>query len=56
MTCRCRLVSGKVKAIRDFSYILSGEQIRAGYILACQAKAPAGTQLVIEARVKSPLA
>lgn len=48
MSCRCRLISGKVNAIRDFSYVLSGEELRAGYILACQAKVPAGTQAVIE--------
>ncbi len=51
MSCRCRLVSGKVNAIRDFSYVLSGEELRAGYILACQAKVPAGTQAVIEVEI-----
>jgi len=28
MSCRCRLISGKVNAIRDFSYVLSGEELR----------------------------
>jgi NAD(P)H-flavin reductase/ferredoxin len=51
MSCRCRLISGKVNAIRDFSYVLSGEELRAGYILACQAKVPAGTQVVVEMEV-----
>ena len=51
MSCRCRLLSGKVTAIRDFSYVLSGEELRAGYILACQAKVPAGTQVVVEMEV-----
>lgn len=51
MSCRCRLISGKVNAIRDFSYVLSGEELRAGYILACQAKVPAGTQAVIEMNI-----
>lgn len=34
--CRCRLVSGKIKPLNDFSYVLSGEEIDAGMILACQ--------------------
>lgn len=53
-TCRCLLVSGKVKAIRDFSYILSLEEIRAGYILACQAMIPAGTTAVVQVEYKGP--
>ena len=51
MSCRCRLISGKVNAIRDFSYVLSGEELRAGYILACQAKVPTGTQVVVEMEI-----
>jgi NAD(P)H-flavin reductase/ferredoxin len=35
-TCRCKLVSGKIKPLNDFSYVLSGEELGAGYILACQ--------------------
>jgi len=34
--CRCRLVSGKIKPLNDFSYVLSGEEMDAGMILACQ--------------------
>lgn len=34
--CRCRLVSGKIKPLSDFSYVLSGEELDAGMILACQ--------------------
>lgn len=48
MSCRSRLRSGRVKPIRDFSYVLSGEDLRAGYILACQAKVPNGEQCVLE--------
>lgn len=36
-SCKSKLVSGEVKAVRDFSYILAPEEIKAGYILACQA-------------------
>ncbi|MBS0311471.1 MAG: 2Fe-2S iron-sulfur cluster binding domain-containing protein, partial [Proteobacteria bacterium] len=34
--CRCRLVSGKIKPLNDFSYVLTGEEMDAGMILACQ--------------------
>jgi len=34
--CRCRLKSGKIKALNDFSYVLSGEEMDSGVILACQ--------------------
>lgn len=36
-TCRCRLVEGNVRAVLDFSYTLSAEELAGGYILACQA-------------------
>jgi NAD(P)H-flavin reductase/ferredoxin len=35
-TCRCKLVSGKVYEISDKAYVLSGEELREGYILPCQ--------------------
>lgn len=34
--CRCRLVSGKIKPLNDFSYVLTAEEMDAGMILACQ--------------------
>jgi CDP-4-dehydro-6-deoxyglucose reductase len=34
--CRCKLLSGKIKPLNDFSYVLSGEEMDQGYILACQ--------------------
>ena len=34
--CKCRLVSGKVKELTDKSYILSSEELRDNYVLACQ--------------------
>ncbi len=36
-SCKCRLISGDVRAGVDFGYTLSKEEIQAGYILACQA-------------------
>jgi len=35
-TCKCRLVSGEIKPLNDFSYVLTGDELDAGYILACQ--------------------
>ena len=35
-TCKCRLVKGKVKELTDKSYLLSAEEIRDNYVLACQ--------------------
>ena len=37
-TCRCHLKEGKVKELQDFSYVLDGEQLKAGMILACQSQ------------------
>jgi len=34
--CKCRLVKGKVKELTDKSYILSADELRDNYVLACQ--------------------
>ena len=34
--CKCRLVEGKVKELTDKSYLLSAEELKENYILACQ--------------------
>jgi p-cymene methyl-monooxygenase electron transfer component len=36
-SCKCRLKTGRVRAITDFGYTLSKQELDAGYILACQA-------------------
>jgi len=35
-TCKCRLQAGKVKELTDKSYVLSADELAAGYILGCQ--------------------
>lgn len=35
-SCKCQLVSGKVRELTDKAYLLSTEEIREGYILGCQ--------------------
>jgi toluene methyl-monooxygenase electron transfer component len=37
-TCRCRLVSGKIKELADFAYVLDDAELDAGTILACQTR------------------
>jgi ferredoxin len=34
--CKCRLIKGRTKTLVDLSYVLSANEIRDGYILACQ--------------------
>ncbi len=38
-TCKCTLKEGKIKSLADFSYVLDGDQLDAGLILACQSVA-----------------
>ncbi len=47
-TCRCRLVSGKIKELNDFSYVLDGDELDAGMILACQTQARSAIEVVVE--------
>lgn len=51
--CRCKLTVGKVKAIRDFSYVLSIEELNAGYILACQARVKPGEHIEVEVELEA---
>lgn len=37
-TCRCQIVSGKIKPQIDFSYVLSPAELDKGYVLACQSE------------------
>lgn len=37
-SCKCRLLAGQVQELTDSSYVLSLEDIEAGYILACQSR------------------
>ena len=37
-TCRCRLVSGQIKPLNDFSYVLDEDELDQGMILACQTR------------------
>ncbi len=45
-SCRCYLKEGKIKPLNDFSYVLDGEQLKSGMILACQSRLK--TDIVVE--------
>lgn len=47
-TCKCKLVSGKVKELTQTSYILSDEDLDQGYILACQAVPQGDVQIEVD--------
>ena len=46
--CKCKLVDGKIKPLADFSYVLDGEDIRDGYILACQTQLRSDVSIDVE--------
>ncbi len=52
--CRCKLVDGEVKAIMDFSYTLSEQEISEGYILACQSLLRSDVVVELEADANLP--
>ncbi|TCJ11907.1 2Fe-2S iron-sulfur cluster binding domain-containing protein [Parasulfuritortus cantonensis] len=46
--CRSRLVSGKIKPLSDFSYVLDGADLDDGMILACQACLRSDVEIEVE--------
>ena len=53
-TCRCRLAEGQVRALTEPAYLLDDDQIKRGYILACQS-VPRG-EVSIEVALGAPAA
>ncbi len=47
-TCRCKLKSGKIKALNDFSYVLDEDELDEGMILACQTRAMSDLEIAVE--------
>jgi p-cymene monooxygenase electron transfer component len=47
-SCRCKLLEGKVEAITPFSYTLSADELKAGFILACQAVPKSDLRIEVE--------
>jgi CDP-4-dehydro-6-deoxyglucose reductase len=50
--CRCRLISGKIKPLSDFSYVLNSEEMDSGMILACQTSLRSDVE--IEVKIDNP--
>ena len=44
-SCKCRLVSGKIREITNFGYVLSADELQGQIILACQAAARTDVEL-----------
>ena len=47
-TCQCVVKKGKIKALTDFSYVLDGEQLKAGTVLACQSVLKTDIEVEVE--------
>ncbi len=53
--CKCRLVKGKVRELTDKSYILSAEELRDNYVLACQSIPQSDVEIDVQLRDASTL-
>ncbi len=47
-TCKCIVKKGKIKALTDFTYVLDGEQLKAGTVLACQSVLRSDIEVEVE--------
>ena len=47
-SCACKLTDGKITATADFSYVLDGDQLKDGMILACQSRAKTPVSIAVE--------
>lgn len=47
-TCKCRLVSGKIKPLADFAYTLEAEDLQNNFILACQTALKSDIEVEVE--------
>lgn len=52
-TCKCMLIEGEVKELKDSSYILSEDDLDNNYILACQSIPKTDIVVVVENKLKA---
>ncbi len=52
-SCKAILLSGEIKALLNFGYVLSQEDLQEGYILACQTTLKSDAYVRIQPRRKS---
>jgi NAD(P)H-flavin reductase/ferredoxin len=53
--CKCKLVQGKVKELTDKSYLLSAEELKQNYILACQSLPRSDVVIEVALRQDAPV-
>lgn len=46
-TCRCKLVEGKISPEIDFENVLSQDQLKEGYILACKSTVKTDLKILV---------
>jgi CDP-4-dehydro-6-deoxyglucose reductase len=51
-TCKCKIISGKIKPNIDFGYTLKKEELEAGFILACQSELISDIEVEIDLNKK----
>jgi len=51
-SCKSQIVSGKIKPQIDFSYVLSPEELKQGYVLACQSELKSDIKVNVRLRKK----
>jgi 3-phenylpropionate/trans-cinnamate dioxygenase ferredoxin reductase subunit len=50
--CKCRLFEGKVKQLTESAYVLSTEELKQGYILACQSIPKTAIQIEVAGMIQ----
>jgi ferredoxin len=45
-TCQCQLISGEVRELTDFAFVLDDEQLSEGIILGCQSIPTSNLRLI----------
>ena len=53
-SCQCIVKKGKIKALTDFSYVLDGNQLKAGTVLACQSHLRSDIEVEVELEEGGP--
>ena len=55
-TCQCRLASGKIRRRTDFGTVLTPDQLRDGWVLACQSELRSDIEIEVELAAAEPQA
>jgi toluene methyl-monooxygenase electron transfer component len=54
-SCKCRLVEGKIKELSDFAYVLDGDELQSGIILACQSQLKSDVVIEVQLNANSDM-